>query len=433
MSRPTPSPVRWWQRVVPDLSPLRESRSYRLIWIGQLISVTGTQLRHVAVAYHVYLLTESSLAVGMIGAFQAVPLIAFSLWGGVFADAVDRRRLLLVTQTGLMLASAAFAIGTQAGIAGVLFLYILTAVSSTFFAVDGPARQSLIPTLVERRQIPAAMALNQVMFQTSSIVGPALGGVIIARLGLAPTYWIDALSFGAGLLAVAMLRIPTRNPGGSPAGIKALIEGLRYLARNNILLSTMGLDFIAMFFGWPRALFPYFADKVFAVGPQGLGLLFAAAGVGALIAALTTGWVSHVRKQGIAVLVCVSIWGLAIAAFGMLRSGFVLALVLLAIAGGADVISAIFRGSIVQLSVHDRLRGRITSVNMMVVVSGPRLGEVESGVVASLFSPRISVVSGGLACLLGVIAIAALVPALVRYRSQVEAPEPSETLGQTPE
>ncbi|MGH2812931.1 MAG: MFS transporter, partial [Actinomycetota bacterium] len=180
----------WLRKVAPDLSPLRESRSYRLLWFGQLVSVSGSQLRHVVVAYHVFVLTDSPLAVGMIGAFQAGPLIAFSLWGGVFADAVDRRKLLLFTQTGLIAVMSGLALGTQLGVANLWFIYILTAMASVLFALDAPARQSLIPTLVERRQIPAAMALNQVLFQTSMIAGPAVGGIVLGQLGIAAGYWI---------------------------------------------------------------------------------------------------------------------------------------------------------------------------------------------------------------------------------------------------
>jgi MFS family permease len=372
-------------------------------------------LRFVAVPYHVFLLTDSPLAVGLVGGFSAVPLIAFSLWGGVVADHVDRRKLLLWTQAGLTAVSAVLAVWTQMGLASVAFLYAMTAVGSTLSALDGPARQSMIPTLVERRQIPAAMALNQVLFQTAGVAGPALGGFAIARVGLEWAYAIDTFSYGAALLAVALMRTPPRSPGGGRPGWTSLIEGLRYLGGNKIILATMALDFIAMFFGWPRAMFPFFAERIHDVGPTGLGFLFAAPGVGALIGALCAGWVSAVRRQGAAVLAAVVVWGAAVTGFGLLRTAFPVALALLAVAGAADVFSAIFRGTIIQLSVPDHLRGRITAVNLMVVISGPRLGEVESGVVAHFTSPAASVVIGGLVTLAGVAAVMLLIPRLARY------------------
>lgn len=399
-------------RIAIDISPLRDSPAYRILWVGQLVSLTGSQLRHVVIAYHVYVLTESPLAVGLIGAFQAGPLIAFSLWGGVIADAVDRRKLILFTQAGLIAVMGGLALGTQLGIAEVWYIYLLTAVSATLFALDAPARQSLIPTLVERRQIPAAMALNQVLFQTSMVLGPVLGGLVLGRYGIAAGYWIDAATFAAGFLSAYLLRVSGRTPGGASPGFKSLVEGLRYVRGSQLLLSIMALDFVAMFFGWPRAMFPFFADKVFGVGEEGLGLMFAAPGFGALIGALSAGWVSRVRRQGAAVLGSVFVWGLAVAGFGALQSGFLLGLFFLAVAGAADVVSAILRGTMIQMAVPDHLRGRITAMNLMVVISGPRLGEVESGVVADVVTPRFSVVSGGLACVVAAALILFLVPSL---------------------
>jgi MFS family permease len=416
-------------RIAIDIAPLRASREYRLLWFGQLVSTCGTMLRFVAVPYHVYVLTDSPLAVGLIGLFQAGPLIAFSLWGGVVADAFDRRRLLLATQTGLAIVSVVLAVGTGAGVATVPFLYVMTAVGATLSALDGPARTSMIPALVGRELVPSAMALNQVLFQTASVAGPALGGVVLARFGLQTAYAIDAASYLAALLAVTLMRPPPRTSTGARPGWSSLVEGLRYLGGHKVILAMMALDFVAMFFGWPRSLFPFFADRVYDTGPQGLGLLFAAPGAGALAGALLAGWVSGVQRQGAAVLWCVLVWGAGIAAFGLLPANmFPLALFCLAAAGAADVFSAIFRGTILQLAVPDHLLGRLNSVNLMVVISGPRLGEVESGVVAELTSPRIAVVSGGIACAIGVIAVLVLVPSVVRYRA-VRASDEQEDRG----
>lgn len=407
-----------------DVAPLRDSRSFRLLWLGQLVSSSGTQLRLVALPYQIYVLTGSSLDVGLIGLFQAIPLLTLSLFGGVIADRVDRRRLLLVTQVGLTTVSLALALVTQAGLASVPLLYALTAVGASFSAVDNPARGSLVPTLVERRQLAAALTLNQALFQTAAIAGPAFAGVVILRLGIAGAYWIDAISFGAAILAVALMRVPGRPPAVHPPVLRSLGEGLGYLRSNRILLGTMSLDFLATFFGSPRALFPYYATRVFQVGPQGLGLLYAAPGIGSLIAALSAGWVPAVRRRGLAVLLAVTAWGLAIAAFGLMGADlFVPALVLVALAQGADAISSIFRHTILQTVVPDALRGRLTAINQMFVIGGPNLGQVESGVVAGLVTPEFAVVSGGLACLAGVGAIAAFVPELAAYRSPHDEPE----------
>ena len=409
---------RWTRLVLPDTAPLRESRSYRLLFVGQLISLSGSQLRLVALPYQIFLLTGSSFAVGLIGVFQAVPLLLLSLFGGVIADAVDRRRLLLITQVGLAAVSLALAITTQTGVASVPLLYVLTAVGACFSALDNPTRASLAPTLVERRLIRAAMALNQTIFQFALVFGSALAGILIAKLGLAGAYWLDVASFAAAFIAVWRMQTPPRATAERQPVLRSLVEGVRYLGMTRILLATMSLDFLATFFGSPRALFPYYADRVFHVGPEGLGLLYASMGVGALIAAVASGWTAHVRRQGLTILAAVAVWGLAIALFGVLdERTFALALVLLAIANGADAVSSIFRGTILQTVVPDALRGRLNAINIMFVLGGPQLGQFESGAVAALWSPVGSVVSGGVACVASVFAIAVWIPEIVRFRS----------------
>ena len=407
-----------------DVSPLREFRSFRLVWFGQLISLTGTQLRLVAIPYQIYLLTGSSLDVGLIGLFQAIPLISLALFGGVIADSVDRRRLLIVTQIGLAGCSAALAIGTQVGIANVPFLYALTAIGAAFSAIDGPARGALVPNLVARERLAAAMALNQVLFQTASIAGPALAGVVILGVGLAGAYWLDTATFLVAIVAVVLVVAPRREARPHVPVMRALGEGLSYFRANHILSGTMLMDFLATFFGSPRALFPYYADRVFAVGPGGLGLLFAAPGIGSLVAALTSGWVPRVRRQGVAVLISVAAWGLAIVGFGLMNDGlFVAALVFVALAQAADTVSAIFRSTILQTVVPDELRGRLVAISSMFFLGGPYLGQVESGVVAAAVSPEFAVVSGGIATLASVGAIALWAPEVASYRAP--APEPS--------
>jgi len=408
----------WRQLLLPDTEPLRASRSFRLLSIGQLISMSGSQLRLVALPYQVFLLTGSSFDVGLLGVFQAVPLLVLSLFGGVIADAVDRRRLLLITQVGLGGVSVALASVTQSGQASVPLLYLLTAVGACFSALDSPTRASLAPTLVERRLIRAAIALSQTTFQFALVFGSAVAGIVIARFGLASAYWLDVLSFAASFVAVWLMRTPPRTPTERQPVLRSLVEGVRYLGATRILLATMSLDFLAMFFGSPRALFPYYAERVFHVGPEGLGLLYAAMGAGAFVAAVVSGWTARVQRQGLAILAAVAVWGVAIAVFGFLdERAFVLALALLAIANAADVVSTIFRGTMLQLIVPDALRGRLSSINMMFVYGGPQLGQFESGAVAALWSPVAAVVSGGLACVASVIAVAAWIPEIVRYRT----------------
>jgi len=351
-----------------------------------------------------------------------VPLISLALFGGVIADRVDRRRLLIVTQIGLAACSAGLAIGTQLGFANVLYLYAFTAIGAAFSALDGPARGALTPSLLQREQLPAAMALNQVLFQTASIAGPAMAGVVILAFGVAGAYWIDVASFIVAIGAVTALVAPPREVRVHlPVG-RALVEGLSHFRANRILFGTMLLDFLATFFGSPRALFPFYADRVFAVGPEGLGLLFAAPGVGSLIAALGSGWTKRVQRQGMAVLLAVAAWGLAIAAFGLMNDGlFVPALVFIAVAQGADTVSAIFRSTILLTVVPDHLRGRLVAISSMFFLGGPYLGQVESGVVADLVSPTFSVVSGGIATLLSVVGVALWAPEVLSYRAP--APE----------
>ena len=409
-------------RILPDFEPLRVSREFRLLWAGQLISGSGSALRLVAVPYQVYVLTGSSLAVGLLGLFAAIPLVVFSLWGGVIADRVDRRRMLLATNACLALISLTLAVSTELGLATVPVLYALTAIGSSFQALDLPARGALAPTLVERRLIPAAMALNQSQFQIASVVGPAVAGVLIARLGLAPAYWVDTATFLICVFVVFLMRTPARDTDvvhASPA--RALVDGVRFLRSRPLLLATMSVDFFATFFAVSRAVMPYYADRVFAVGPEGLGLLFAAPGAGATAVALTSGWTNGVRRKGLGILVSVAIFGVALAAFGFLPpSGFVAGLALLAIAQGADTVSTIFRHTILQLETPDALRGRISAINLVFVAGGPQLGQVESGVVAALWSPEAALVTGGLACVGVVLVARALVPEVASYRAELE-------------
>ena len=402
--------------LLPDLSPLRRHRSFRLLWFGQLVSNVGTQMRLVALPYQIYVLTGSPFHVGLLGLFQAIPLISLPLLGGVLADRADRRRVLIATQSGLALSSLVLALVTQFGSTELWILYALTAVSASFSAFDQPARGSLVPTLVERSELPAAIALNQMLYQTAAVVGPAIGGLVIASFGVAAAYWVDTMTFAAAIAAAIAITAPRQVFAAPQSIVESLVEGVMYVLRQRLLFSTMVLDLAAMFFGSIRALMPFYAEQVFKVGAAGLGLLFAAPGVGALVAVLTSGWVSRVRRPGVAVLVAVCVWGIAIAAFGLVTGElFILGLVLLAIAEAADVLSAIFRHTILQGVVREELRGRLTAMNGLFVIGGPNLGQVRAGAVAALASPPFAVVSGGLLCILSAIAVAFWAPELARY------------------
>jgi predicted MFS family arabinose efflux permease len=408
------------RRAVLDLTPLRTSREFRLLWFGEVISHTGRHITVVALPFQVWELTHSPLAVGLIGLVQVVPLMIGSIAGGALADALDRRKLLLATQAALVVTGLLFVWGAIMEDPPLLFLYGVAALNAGLTAVDAPARASAIPNLVGKENLASAMALNQILFQVSDVAGPALAGLLIARFGLVWAYTADAVTFLATILALTAMRPmpPVRTEGKeAPRGLRSIREGFAYLKGRRVLQSTFTVDLIAMIFGMPRALFPVLAATAFNVGPQGLGLLYAAPAAGALLGALITGWVRHVRHQGAAVLWAVAVWGAAIVGFGLSTEAFWLALVFLAVAGGADVISAIFRSTILQGTVPDSLRGRLSSIHFMVVVGGPRLGDFEAGAVAQLVSPVFSVVSGGAACVVGVGALALLVPRFRRYHA----------------
>ena len=406
-------------RLLADVTPLRVSRDFRVLFTGAGVSYLGRQLTVVAIPFQVFLLTRSSLAVGMVGLATVVPLVTLSLAGGAIADAVDRRKLLLVTQLLSAATSAGLALNAGSSSPRLWPIYVLAALSAGLAGVDLPARNAIIPGMVGRDLFPSAAALSQIQFQTGQVVGPALAGLVIARVSLAAAYWIDVASFGAAVAAVLLIAPQPPEGGGTRASLSSIGEGLRYLKGRRLLVSTFLIDIDAMVFGMPRALFPALATGFFGGGAGTVGLLYAAPGAGALVGALTTGWVGRVRHQGRAVIVSVAVWGGAIAAFG-LAPWLPLGLGLLALAGAADVISAVFRNTILQLSVPDALRGRLSSVHIAVVTGGPQLGDAEAGAVAALTSARTSVVSGGLACVLGVLVFLRLVPELARYDAVAE-------------
>ncbi|MBM4420458.1 MAG: MFS transporter [Chloroflexi bacterium] len=391
--------------ILPDLSPLRESDSYRAMFLGQVSSQLGTQLRQVALPYQIYLLTQSSFQVGLIGLFQLVPILLVTLAGGVLADRYDRRRLLLITQSSALVIGAIIALLTQVGAITVGILYALTAVSAAFGAIDHPVRGSLMPTLVPRRMLAAAVTLNYSLFQIGAIAGPAIAGVAIAAFGISSAYWLSCLGLAGSIAGILGVTAPPQARAARTTALVAVSEGLRYVWGSAVLRSALAIDVLALAFASPLALLPYYADRVYGVGPEGVGLLFAAPAAGSLLAVLTSGWVSRIRRQGYAVVVAVVAWGLGIAAFG-LATAFPAGLALLAFAFGADSVSAIIRNTVLQSVVRDEMRGRLTSIYSLAVNSGPLMGQVRAGGVGTLVSPEFAMVSGGLAAVASAAAFA---------------------------
>ena len=400
-----------------DLTPLRESRDYRFLFSGQVASYIGRQFTVVAIPIQVYAITKSSLMVGLVGLASLGPLIVFSLAGGAMSDAFDRRRLLLINQVLLAATSATLALNATLKHPMLWPVFLFGSLSAGFAGADMQTRNAITPRLVSREAFPAAAALTQLVWQVGMVVGPILAGLVIAQVSLAAAYWIDVSTFVVAFATAIPMRALPPEGGGTKAGLSSVLEGLRFLKGKRVLVSTFVIDINAMVFGMPSALFPQLGAEVFGGGAATVGLLYGAPGAGALVAAVFSGWVPAVRRQGRAVIVAVIIWGAAIAAFGFTET-LPLALVLLAVAGAADVVSAVFRNTILQLSVPDAFRGRLSGVHIAVVAGGPRLGDAEAGAVAAITTPQISVVSGGLACIAGALVIARLVPEFVRYDSQ---------------
>ncbi len=400
-----------------DITPLRESRQYRLLYLGHGFSFLGRQFTVVAAPVQVFSLTDSTLAVGLLGLAELPALIVGSVIGGALADARDRRSILILTQVVLAVATAGLAWNAMLDDPHLWVVYVLGAVIAGLSGVDSPTRTAAVPSLVTTAQLPAALALNQLVFQVGVVAGPALAGLVIAQTGLAAAYWIDVGTFGISLLALLAMAPMVPEGGGTRFGLSSVTEGWRFLRGHRAIQGTMVIDINAMVFGAPRALFPEFGTEVFGGGPTTVGLLYAAPGAGALVGAVASGWLERVDRQGRAVLWAVVLWGAAVTAFG-LSPWLWFALLMLALAGWADVVSAVFRNTILQVSVPDRLRGRLSSIHIAVVTGGPRLGDVESGAVAALTTARISAWSGGLACMAGVAVVARAIPELGRWRLQ---------------
>jgi MFS family permease len=399
-----------------SFSALRH-RDFRLLWMGMLISVIGSQMQLVAINWHVYILTKSPLALGGVGLVRVLPIILCSLVGGVVADAVDRKRLMLITQAVMLISAGLLAWLTSSGLTSVWPIYLLTAIASAAIAFDNPARQAMLPTLVPPKDFPNAVNLGILVFNTAMIVGPAIAGLLLKIRGPALIYGLNAASFVAVMVALLLMRTTSRIEGESPLArmnLSALSEGLRFVWRTPIIVQTMMLDFIATFFASATALLPIYAAEILKVGADGLGMLAAAPGAGSIVSGLVMARAGVMRRQGKAVLISVAIFGIATIVFAVSR-WFWLSLLMLGITGAADTVSTVLRQTIRQLVTPNYLRGRMTSVNMIFFMGGPQLGEFEAGAVAALIGATLSVLTGGVGCLLAVIAASIWAKSLLHY------------------
>jgi MFS family permease len=392
-------------------------RDFRLLWIGQVVSVTGSQMQLAAINWHIYLLTHSALALGLVGACRAVPIILCSLMGGVVADVVDRRRLMVVTQTIMLLCSAVLAFISFSGLQHAWPIFLLTSIASAAWAFDTPARQSLMPMLVPVNDFPNAVSLSMLMFHIGLITGPPLAGFLLASHGPQLVYAINAASFIAVIVGLVLMHTsgkPEKETEANEISFQALVEGLRFVRRTPIIVQTMTLDFVATFFASANQLLPIYAKDILAVGARGYGFLTAAPAAGAIVAGLVMARIGVLKKQGLTVIVSVGLYGAATIAFGVSRI-FWFSLLMLAATGAADAVSTILRQTIRQLVTPNKLRGRMTSINMIFFMGGPQLGEVEAGTVAALLGAPLSVVTGGVACVLAAVFAIVKARSLKRY------------------
>lgn len=412
-----------------SIPPSLRHRDFRLLWMGLFISISGSMMQNAAILWHVYDVAKDPIALGVVGLVRILPVVGFSLLSGVVADSFDRRKLMLAGQTGMALCAALLGVLAFAEVKAVWPIYVLAALSAAFGAFDLPARQALIPSIVPRKDLPNAFSVNATMWQAASIVGPAMSGVVIGRVGLHWAYWFNALSYLAVILALLAMRVKTAvaEEDRPEVSLAAMFEGLRFVRRTPIILSSMVLDFFATFFSSATALLPIYAKDILRVGPEGYGWLYAAAAVGALVAGIVLIFIRTIPRQGAVLLISVLIYGLATIAFGF-STTFILAFLALAGTGAADTVSTVIRNTVRQLNTPDYIRGRMVSVNMVFFMGGPQLGELEAGLVAGWLGAPFSVVSGGIGCIIAVLWVARQWPMLWHFDQQPEpspAPQPA--------
>lgn len=402
------------RRVTVDLTVLRESRDLRLVVIGEGISGLGTQAALVAIPFQIYVLTHSAALVGLLGVVELVPLITLSLLGGAAADRVDRRRILLLAQVVVAAVAATLAATTLLGPPSVLVVFLLAGALAGAAAIDNVTRTAVVPALAGPERLRAALSISFGLNQVCAVVGPGVGGLLIAAWGIGTAYVVLLSGFLVTIVITFLLKpMPPLHGDGLPV-LRSIAEGLKFVRRNNALVGSFAIDLAAMTFGMPRALFAVLSLTVYDAGAAGTGLLYASVSAGATVAALTTGWLEHANRLGRIVIVSVCVWGLAIAAAGLVPSLWIAA-GLLAVAGAADSVSAVCRSTINQTVTPEPMRGRMSSVFMLVVTSGPRLGDVEAGLVASVTSAGFAVASGGLACIAAAGLVVLAFPSLAAY------------------
>jgi len=380
------------------LATLRH-RDFRLLWFGQLISTIGDQMQSVAIAWQIFVLTDSSLHVGLVGLSRVVPFLLLSFIGGAVADIVSRKKLILVTQSILMASTIALVLATAAGTVTPGFIYAISVISGAASAFDGPARQSILPNLVPRTELANAMTLHTILRQTATIIGPGIGGIVIGLFGLAATYAINVGSFLAVILALILMSVVPAPKRGSVKGWDTVLGGLRYVRGEPLVLAPLLLDFVVTCLRSYRSVLPVFARDILAVGPQGLGLLHSAGSVGALATGITMGAIGDIKHKFAVMILAYASQGLFLIGFG-LSSTFWISLLMLAGYGVGNVVSEVMRNTIVQLKTPDNLRGRVSALSSMFTSGGPQLGQVQMGAVASLLGPIGATIVGGIGVIL---------------------------------
>ncbi|MDQ2982881.1 MAG: MFS transporter [Actinomycetota bacterium] len=413
-----PGRLGFLNQITIDLSPLRESPPFRRLFFGQSISWFAGEITWIAVPIQLYGLTHSTLQVGLLYLTTLGPLLIAPIVGGAVADAVDRRTMLLIAEGGFALVSIALAVNASLPDPHVWALYLLDFVGTAVFSFGTPALRSLLPRIVRKEKIVAASALDSLASNFNAVAGPAIGGLVIAGIGFTGTYLLDFASFSASLVSIWMLpKLPAAS-GAEAASLGSILEGFRYVRSQPVILGIFLVDTNAMIFGMPMALFPALGEH-FGGGSKTVGFLYAAPYAGALVASVFSGWAGNVRRQGLGVVIAAAMWGIALVAFGF-ADALWLALVMLAVAGAADFVSALWRSAIVLTATPDAMRGRVTGIEFTQVAAAPTFGNLEAGVVASFTSLRFSIVSGGIACVAGCIALALAIPQLLRYDARAK-------------
>ncbi len=402
----------WLHLATVDITPLRRHRDFRLLFIGRLVSFFGNMISAVAFPFQVYQLTHSVFLVGLLELVAFGSVLAFVFLGGALADANDRRSLVLISEAALTLCSVALVINAAVPHPQVWVLFVVCVGWGGLESIQRPSLDAMLPRLVDRNELTAAAALGSLRGTLGMIAGPALGGVLIAAFGLPVTYVVDVATYFVGLACLFLMHAVPPPVDAERPSVRRVVEGLRYARSRPELIGTYAVDIVAMFFGMPMALFPAIAASL--GGAKVLGLMYAAPAIGAFLFSATSGWTSRIHRHGMGVIVAAVIWGLAIVAFGLVP-GLIAAIVFLAIAGAADMMSGVFRSTIWNQTIPDSLRGRLASIEMLSYSSGPALGNFEAGVVASLFSIRVSIVSGGVLCVLGCLLTAVALPAFRAY------------------